>query len=139
MIARAHLHSMRMSVRKVRIVLDLIRGKYVEEAFGILAFTRKAASETVLKLLRSAVTNAQAKGDHPLATLYVSRTFADGGFAFKKTEPKAMLRHGVIKKRTCHVTIEVDEKPVHVAKYKSTRPKTEQAPVAVAAAAEGKA
>ncbi len=139
MIARAHLHSMRMSVRKVRIVLDLIRGKHVEEAFGILAFTRKQASETVLKLLRSAVANAAAKGDVPLASLYVSRTFADGGFAFKKTEPKAMLRHGVIKKRTCHVTIEVDEKAPKAAKYKAAGAVGTPAPVATATAAEGKA
>ena len=138
MISRAHLHSMRMSNRKVRIVLDLIRGKYVEEAFAILAFTRKQASETVLKLLRSAVANAAAKGDHPLESLYISKTFADGGFAFKKTEPKAMLRHGTIKKRTCHVTIELDEKAPHVKKFKSAKPAATQ-PAAPVAAAEGKA
>ena len=132
MISRAHLHSMRMSARKVRIVLDLIRGKYVEEAFAILAFTRKQASETVLKLLRSAVANATAKGEHPLGTLFVSRTFADGGFAFKKMEPKAMLRSGVQKHRTCHVTIELDEKAAHVKKYKSARP-----PVGAASPATG--
>ena len=56
-VARAHLHSLRQSARKVRIVLDLIRGKPVEEAYRILAFTRKRAAETVLKLLRSAVAN----------------------------------------------------------------------------------
>ena len=110
MIARAHLHSMRSSARKVRVVLDLIRGKSVEEAYRILAFTRKASADTVLKLLRSAVANAGAKGGHPVGDLYVSRTFADGGFAFRRFEPKALLRHGIQKRRTCHVTIEVDSR-----------------------------
>lgn len=110
-IARAHLHSMRQSARKVRVVLDLIRGKKVDEAYRILSFTRKAAADTVLKLLRSAVANAGQKGDHPVEGLYVSRTFADGGFHFKRFEPKAMLRSGVQKRRTCHVTIELDSRP----------------------------
>lgn len=99
---------MRQSARKVRIILDIIRGKPVEEAYRTLAFTRKQSSETILKLLRSAVNNAGQKGTTDASTLYVSRTWADGGFAFKKFEPKAMLRNGVMKSRTCHVTIEVD-------------------------------
>ncbi len=99
---------MRQSARKVRVILDLIRGKPVEEAYRTLAFTRKQASETILKLLRSAVSNAGQKGVADVATLYVSRTWADGGFPFKKFEPKAMLRNGVMKRRTCHVTIELD-------------------------------
>lgn len=111
MIARAHLGRMRMSARKVRIVLDLIRGKSVEDAYRILAFTRKQAAETVLKLLRSAVNNAGQKGSGDASALYVSRTWADQGYGgppFKKFEPKAMLRHGMIKRRNCAVTIELD-------------------------------
>ena len=107
-LTRAHLHSFRQSPRKVRIVLDLIRGKPVEEAYRILAFTRKQASETLLKLLRSAVASANQKGNYTTADLYVSRAFADGGLSFKKMEPKAMLRHGIVKRRTSHVTIELD-------------------------------
>jgi large subunit ribosomal protein L22 len=108
MIASAHLHSMRQSARKVRIILDLIRGKPVEEAYRTLTFTRKQSSETILKLLRSAVANAGQKGTADATALFVSRTYADGGFPFKKFEPKAMLRHGMQKRRTCHVTIELD-------------------------------
>lgn len=107
-VARAHLHSLRQSARKVRIVLDLIRGKPVEEAYRILTFTRKRAAETVLKLLRSAVANANQKEGHPVGLLYVSRTFADGGLYIPRFEPKAMLRHGMQKRRTCHVTIELE-------------------------------
>jgi len=99
---------MRQSARKVRIILDLIRGKSVEEAYRTLAFTRKQSSETILKLLRSAVSNAGQKGTTEASSLYVSRTWADGGFPFKKFEAKAMLRHGTQKRRTCHVTIELD-------------------------------
>jgi len=108
MIARAHLHSFRQSARKVRAVLDLFRGLPVERAFDILVFTRARPAEDILKLLRSAVANAGQKGDYHPEALYVSRCWADGGLMFKKMEPKAMLRHGVQKKRTCHVTIEVD-------------------------------
>ncbi len=107
-VARAHLHSMRQSARKVRVILDLIRGKPVEEAYRVLAFTRKQSAETVLKLLRSAVANANQKEGHPVESLYVSRTFADGGLYIPRFEPKAMLRHGMQKRRTCHVTIELE-------------------------------
>jgi len=111
-VARAHLHSMRQSERKVRVVLDVIRGKPVDEAFRILSFTRRAAAETILKLLRSAVANASQKGTADAGTLYVSGAWADGGTFFKKMEAKAMLRHGIMKTRTCHVTLELNERPV---------------------------
>jgi len=109
MIARAHLHSFRQPARKVRVLLDLIRGKPVEEAFRLLSFARKRPAEDVLKLLRSAVANAGQKGEHPTTSLYVSGAWADGGLMWKKMEPKAMLRNGIMKRRTSHVTIEVDE------------------------------
>jgi len=108
-VSRAHLHSMRQSARKVRIVLDLIRGKSVDEAYRILAFHPRRSAEPMLKLLKSAVANAGQKEAGKATGLYVSRAFADQGFAFRKVEPRAMLRHGIIKRRTCHVTIEIDE------------------------------
>ncbi len=110
LVARAHLHNMRQSARKVRVVLDVIRGKPVEEAFRILAFTRRGSAETVLKLLRSAVANAGQKGGAGAAALYVSGAWADGGLSHGLLEPKAMLRHGIQKVRTCHVTIELDDR-----------------------------
>lgn len=110
-VARAKLFSMRQSARKVRIVLDLVRGKPVEEAYRILAFTPRRASEEILKLLRSAVANANQKGEYSRESLYISRAFADmGQIRSRKIEPKAMLRHGVQKRRNCHVTIELDVK-----------------------------
>lgn len=108
MITRAHLHSARHSARKVRVVLDLIRGKPVEEAYRLLAFAPRRTAEPVLKLLRSAVANARQKGEHVREEFFVSRTFADQGTTLKKIEHKAMLRHGVMKRPTCHVTIELD-------------------------------
>jgi len=109
MIARARLYSMRQSARKVRIVLDLIRGKSVDEAHRILSFTPRRTAEPVLKLLHSAVANARQKGEHLKDPLYVSRTFADQGAGlFRKFEAKAMLRSGVMKTPLCHVTIELD-------------------------------
>lgn len=107
-VAKASIYSMRQSARKVRIVLDLIRGKKVEEAYRVLAFVRRQAAESVLKLLRSAVANANQKGEYKPESLFISKAFADQGFSFKKMEPKAMLRHGIQKSRTSHVTIELD-------------------------------
>jgi large subunit ribosomal protein L22 len=100
---------MRASARKVRVVLDLIRGKPVEEAYRILSFHPRRSAEPVLKLLKSAVANAAQKDVRETGKLYVSRAFADGGFAFRKVEPRAMLRHGIMKRRTCHVTIEIEQ------------------------------
>ena len=88
-IARARLYSMRQSARKVRILLDLVRGKPVEEAYRILAFTRRQSAEQILKLLRSAVANANQKGEYAKESLYVARAFADQGFRFRKADPKA--------------------------------------------------
>jgi len=111
-VAHAHLNDLRHSARKVRAVLDLVRGKRVEEAYRILAFTRRRPAETLLKLLRSAVANAGQKGDHKPESLYVSGIWADGGAIKQRNlEPKAMLRHGIQKKRSCHVTVELDVKP----------------------------
>jgi len=110
-VAHAHLNDLRHSVRKVRVVLDLVRGKRVEEAYRILAFTRRRPAEEMLKLLRSAVANAGQKGDHRAESLYVSRIWADGGMIVQRNlEPKAMSRHGIQKKRSCHVTVELDVK-----------------------------
>ena len=133
-VASAHLHSLRHSARKVRVVLDLVRGKRVEEACQILAFTRRRPAETLLKLLRSAVANAGQKGDYKAESLYVSRIWADGGMIIQKNlEPKAMLRHGIQKKRSCHVTVELDVKLPVVARSGGSRSATEKiagAPVA---------
>ena len=109
MAARAVARFVRVTPRKARFVVDAIRGKNVHDALAILQFTPNAAARIVEKLLKSAVANAGQKEAGKAAGLYVSRAFADQGFAFRKVEPRAMLRHGIMKRRTCHVTIEIDE------------------------------
>ena len=77
--AIAHVRYVRISPRKVKIVADLIRGKSIAEATAILAHTPKAASEPILKLLKSAVSNAEANHSMNVENLYVSKIFACPG------------------------------------------------------------
>ncbi len=107
---KAELRYARISPRKVGIVLDLIRGKDIATATGILAHTPKAASELVLKLLKSAVSNAEANHNMDVEKLYVSRTYACGGPILKRIMPRAQGRAFRINKRTSHITLFVAEK-----------------------------
>ena len=110
MAAKAELRYARISPRKVGIVLDLIRGKDIATATGILAHTPKAASELVLKLLKSAVSNAEANHNMDVSKLYVSETYACGGPILKRIMPRAQGRAFRINKRTSHITLVVAEK-----------------------------
>lgn len=107
--ARAELRHARISPRKVRIVVDLIRNKPVDIAQGILNNTSKAACEMLTKLLKSAVANAEY---HNLdsANLYVSEAYANEGPTLKRIRPRARGRAFRINKRTSHITIVVKEK-----------------------------
>ena len=87
--ARAYLKYARISPRKVCIVLDLIRGKNVDEAMGILKNTRKAASEYLIKLLNSAVANAENNFGMDKSKLYVSECFVCPGPTLKRMMPRA--------------------------------------------------
>ena len=107
---KAELRYARISPRKVGIVLDLIRGKDIATATGILAHTPKAASELVLKLLKSAVSNAEANHNMDVSKLYVSETYACGGPILKRIMPRAQGRAFRINKRTSHITLVVAEK-----------------------------
>ena len=100
----------RISPRKVKIVLDLIRGKNYAVACGILKNTPKAACEPVLKLLKSAAANAENNHGMDPEKLYVAETFATGGPIIKRFMPRAQGRAYRINKRTSHVTIAVTEK-----------------------------
>lgn len=100
----------RITPRKVRIVLDLIRGKNVAEAFAILKFTPKAGAEVVEKVLRSAVANAENNFDMDVDKLFVKAAFADQGPTLKRIHPRSRGQAFKILKRTSHVTIVVDEK-----------------------------
>ena len=106
----ATLRWLRMSARKVRLVVDLIRGQDVEEALNLLNFSPKAASEPVSKLLRSAVANADDRGDYDLDKLYVKIAFVDEGSTWRRWQPRAMGRATRIRKRTSHVTLELAER-----------------------------
>lgn len=100
----------RIAPRKVRVVMDLIRGKNVAEAFAILKFTPKVGAEVVEKVLRSAVANAENNFDMDVDKLYVSSAFVDQGPTLKRIHPRSRGQAFKILKRTSHVTIAVDEK-----------------------------
>ena len=108
--ARAHLKYARISPRKVQIVCDLIRGKDTKTAQAILMATPKAASELLLKLLKSAVSNAENNHNMDPEKLYVSTTYANGGPILKRGMPRAQGRMYRINKRTSHITICVAER-----------------------------
>lgn len=100
----------RIAPRKVRVVMDLIRGKNVAEAFAILKFTPKAGAEVVEKVLRSAVANAENNFDMDVDKLFVKTAFVDQGPTLKRIHPRSRGQAFKILKRTSHVTIVVDEK-----------------------------
>ena len=108
--ARAQLVHARIAPRKVQIVCDLIRGKSVAQANAILMGTPKAASELLLKLLKSAASNAENNHQMDPEKLYVSQVFACPGPIIKRIMPRAQGRAYRINKRTSHVTIAVTEK-----------------------------
>ena len=110
MVAKAHAKYLRISPRKVKIVLDLIRGKDVATAAAILMQTLKAASEPVLKLLKSAAANAENNHQMDPEKLYVSQVFACPGPIIKRMMPRAQGRAYRINKRTSHITIAVAER-----------------------------
>jgi large subunit ribosomal protein L22 len=99
----------RISPRKVKIVIDLIRGKSVTEAQAILMYTPKAASPIVEKLLRSAVANAENNLDLNRDSLYVAEVYADQGPTLKRYMPRARGSASRIRKRTSHITIILDQ------------------------------
>ena len=108
--ARAHLKYLRISPRKVSILCDLIRGKDVKTACAYIMNTPKAASEPVLKLLKSAIANAENNNGMDVEKLYVSTAIANPGPVLKRGRPRAKGRYNRILKRTTHLTIGVSEK-----------------------------
>lgn len=97
----------RMSPHKVRRVLDQIRGRSYRDALTILEFMPYRACDPVLKVLRSAVANAEHNANLDPSTLVVSQAFADGGPALKRFRPRAQGRAYKIRKPTCHITVAV--------------------------------
>ena len=111
MTVRAQAKWVRMSARKARIVLDHIRGRSVPEARTILAFTQRAAATEIEKVLRSAVSNAEANHGLDGDELIVYAAYADEGPTLKRWRARARGRVNRIRKRTCHVTLVLAERP----------------------------
>ncbi|PKQ15871.1 MAG: 50S ribosomal protein L22 [Actinobacteria bacterium HGW-Actinobacteria-7] len=105
--ARAVARYQRVSPRKARLVVDLIRGKSVDEALTILKFSPRAAAEIVEKTLNSAVANAVHNLHLKADDLVVGATFVDEGPTLKRIQPRAMGRAFRINKRTSHITVVV--------------------------------
>ena len=107
--ARAIHNYARISPRKVKIVLDLIRNKPAAVAMGILKNTPKSASELLIKLLKSAIANAENNHELNADNLYVAGAFANQGPTLKRVMPRAQGRAFQIKKRTSHITLVLKE------------------------------
>ena len=108
--AAAYARYVRISPRKVQIVCDLIRGKDAGTAMAILMQTPKAASELLLKLLKSACANAENNHEMNPDALYVSETYANPGPVLKRGMPRARGGYARVLKRTSHITVVVKEK-----------------------------
>ncbi|OIJ17143.1 50S ribosomal protein L22 [Anaerobacillus alkalilacustris] len=108
--AKAVAKQVRIAPRKVRLVIDLIRGKQVGEAIAILRHTPKAASPVVEKVLNSAIANAEHNYEMDVNNLVISEAFVDEGVTLKRFRPRAMGRASRINKRSSHITIVVSEK-----------------------------
>ena len=108
--AKAVLRTVRIAPRKVRLVVDLVRGKKVGEAIAILMHTPKAASLVVEKLIMSAIANAEHNYEMDPNNLVISQAYVDEGPTLKRFRPRAKGRASAINKRTSHITVILTEK-----------------------------
>jgi large subunit ribosomal protein L22 len=108
--ARAAARYVRISPRKVRLIMDQIRGKKVDEALNVLNFAPQKGTFLLKKLLNSAVANAERNPGVDVDTLYIKRIFADEGPTLRRFRPRALGRATRIRKRTSHLTVVLDEK-----------------------------
>ena len=109
-LVKATAKTIRHPARKVRYVLDLVRGKDVNVALGILKFTPNHAAEDVTKVLKSAIANAKNNNKLDESKLYIKECYANEGFTLKRYMPRAKGSAGSIMKRTSHITIVVTER-----------------------------
>src|SRR5688572_33511863 len=116
--AKATAKGVRTSAQKAGLVCELIRGKGVNQALATLQFTRKTIARELAKVLRSAVANAQLKegfgGD--IERLYVAACYANQGQSMKRVRPAPMGRAFRVVKRTAHLTVQVAERPLKIAR-----------------------
>jgi large subunit ribosomal protein L22 len=115
---KASLRHLRMAPRKVRLIVDMIRGLSATEAETRLQFVRRDAAMPVLKLLRSAMANAEHNFKLDREKLFVKTITADGGSTLKRFRPRAMGRAAPILKRTTHINIVLTDERVLTKKMK---------------------
>jgi large subunit ribosomal protein L22 len=118
---RAQVKYVRVSAYKAREVLDLIRGKHVADADEILEFVERDIAIIIRKALASAVANATNNDGQDPEALFVSACYADEGPTLKRWRPRARGRATRIRKRTCHITIEVESIEIPVNQKGRTR------------------
>lgn len=106
----AKLSGARLSAQKARLVADQIRGKGVEDALDILAFSTKKGAQIIKKVLESAIANAEHNEGADVDELKVKTIFVDEGVSLKRIQPRAKGRADRITKRTCHITVKVADK-----------------------------
>jgi large subunit ribosomal protein L22 len=109
-VASATLRSIRMSPRKARLVIDLIRGKQVEPALAILKFSPKKGAKIAYKLLQSAIANAREQARADVDRLWITKSWVDEARTLKRYMPAAHGRALPIRKRASHITIVLGEK-----------------------------
>jgi large subunit ribosomal protein L22 len=107
---RAQAKYVRMSPRKARLVAEHIRGRSVPEARAVLAFTSREAADELQKVLQSAVSNAESNHGIAEDRLYISHAYVDGGPVMKRWRARARGRVARIRKRTCHITVQLAER-----------------------------
>lgn len=125
-VATAKLSNYRQAPRKVRLVADLVRGKSVDHALGLLAMLPKRASEPMAKLIKSAAANASSKEGVAATDLYISKIEVNGGVVLKRSMPRARGRASQILKRSSHISLALDKKAPKKAKT-TKAPKVETA------------
>jgi len=108
--ARAKLRYVRLSPQKTRLVVDMVRGKRIQEALNILKFSPQKAADVVSKLVSSAVANAEQQGVSDVDRLFVKAITVDQGPVLKRFLPRAQGRATKIRKPTSHITVVLDEK-----------------------------
>jgi large subunit ribosomal protein L22 len=138
--ATAKARFVRVSPRKARRVIDLVRGRSVTDALDILRWAPQAASEPVAKVIASAAANAQNNDGLDPATLVVATVYADEGPTAKRIRPRAQGRAFRIRRRTSHITVVVESRPAKDQRSeKSTRARRAEASKAAATAPAKKA
>jgi len=107
--SKAIVRDIRITPRKARLVVDVIRGKRAGDALNILKFMPQHASKVVEKLLKSAIANAEQKNIADVDKLKITKAFVDQGPVLKRVMPRAMGRANIIRKRSSHITLVLGE------------------------------